>query len=49
MNLATPEVRARLGLLSGPAFDPDVEAGRLSVGDPELAEILYGKKPEKPE
>ena len=43
MLLASPSARAKLGLLPGPAFDPDVKAGRLRNADPELARILYSK------
>lgn len=42
MLFATDKVRAKLGLTSKPAYDPDVRARRLAVGDPELARILYG-------
>ena len=43
MLLASPAARARLGLQPGPAFDPDVKAGRLKDADPELSRILYRK------
>ncbi len=38
---ARPDVRRRLGLTEQPARDPDVLAGRLKVGDPELQQMLY--------
>jgi hypothetical protein len=47
MLFAKTGVRARLGLLKRPAYDPDVYAGRLIVGDPYLAQVLYGKAPEQ--
>jgi hypothetical protein len=42
MIFATSRARWKLGLLSRPAHDPDVKAGRLTVGDAYLASILYG-------
>lgn len=42
MLFADAGVRSRLGLKSSPGFDPDVRAGRLAVGDSELARVLYG-------
>ena len=42
MLFAMPSVRQRLNLKSKPAYDPDVRAGRLVVGDPYLEKILYG-------
>lgn len=45
MLLALPESRAKLGLFSKPAFDPDVRAGRLVDADPELSRMLYMKAP----
>jgi hypothetical protein len=42
MLFANQMVRQRLGLLQQPACDPDVQAGRLIVGDPYLARMLYG-------
>ena len=42
MMFAMPSVRLRLGLKSRPASDPDVKARRLVVGDPYLAQVLYG-------
>lgn len=43
MRLASSAARAKLGLQPGPAFDPDVKAGRLRNADPELARILYDR------
>ena len=43
MLFAMPSVRAKLGLTARPASDPDLKAKRLVQGDPELAEVLYGK------
>ena len=43
MLFAMPSVRQRLGLKVKPAFDPDVRAKRLIVGDPYLNNVLYGK------
>ena len=43
MLFAMPSVRQRLGLKMKPAFDPDVRARRLVVGDPYLEKVLYGK------
>ena len=43
MLFATSTVRARLGLKARVAYDPDVRAGRLVVGDAYLAQVLYGK------
>lgn len=45
MIFARPEVRARLGLNSKPERDPDVSAGRLTVGDPELFSYLFAPQP----
>jgi hypothetical protein len=45
MIFARPDVRARLGLKSSPARDPDVDAGRLKVGDRELFRFLFQKQP----
>jgi len=42
MMFALPSVRARLNLKTRPAYDPDVKAGRLVVGDAYLAQVLYG-------
>jgi len=47
MLFARPDVRERLGLTSKPTRDPDVSAGRLSVGDRYLASVLYGDKIEE--
>jgi N-acetylmuramoyl-L-alanine amidase len=41
MIFARPDVRRRLGLLAQPTKDPDVAAGRLRIGDPELQKGLY--------
>jgi hypothetical protein len=41
MLFARPEVRAQLGLEDQPHEDPDVLAGRLTVGDPFLATVLF--------
>jgi hypothetical protein len=41
MIFAKPDVRRRLGLTAQPGGDPDVLAGRLRIGDPELHRILY--------
>ena len=41
MLFARRSVRERLGLDGKPSFDPDVRAGRLVVGDPYLAQVLY--------
>jgi N-acetylmuramoyl-L-alanine amidase len=40
---ARPDVRRRLGLAEQPLHDPDVLAGRLRVGDPELQLMLYAQ------
>ncbi len=40
---ARPDVRQRLGLTAQPLRDPDVLAGRLKVGDPELQRMLYAQ------
>ena len=42
MLFAMPSVRQRLDLRSKPAYDPDVRAKRLTVGDPYLEKVLYG-------
>lgn len=42
MLFAMPSVRAALGLKSRAAFDPDVKARRLVVGDDYLSKALYG-------
>ena len=42
MAFGMPAVRAQLNLKSRPLKDPDVAAKRLVVGDPELAQVLYG-------
>ena len=43
MLFAMPSVRQRLNLKAKPAYDPDVRALRLVVGDPYLEKVLYGK------
>jgi len=43
MILARPDVRARLELKPGPDHDPDVAAGRIRVGDPELQAYLFAR------
>jgi hypothetical protein len=45
MVFARPAVRERIGLTAAPPDDPDVRAGRLRVGDPELARTLYPGPP----
>ena len=47
MLLAKSDSRSRLGLASGPSFDPDVRAHRLIVADPYLAKVLYGSAREQ--
>ena len=47
MMFALPSVRARLNLKTRPAVDPDVKARRLVVGDPYLAQVLYGAVAQK--
>ncbi|MDA0577831.1 MAG: N-acetylmuramoyl-L-alanine amidase [Verrucomicrobia bacterium] len=42
MQFGTEAVRQKLGLQDKHKYDPDVRAGRLSVGDSYLAEVLYG-------
>jgi hypothetical protein len=42
MLMGTTGVRRQLGLLTKPAYDPDVRAGRLIVADPELSKVLFG-------
>ncbi|MFH1037124.1 MAG: N-acetylmuramoyl-L-alanine amidase [PVC group bacterium] len=46
MLFAQNPVRKKLGLDKKPEYDPDVKAGRLAVGDPNLARALYGKERE---
>ena len=41
MLLADPARRRRMGILSKPAYDPDLRAGRLVDADPALTRILY--------
>lgn len=43
MLFAMSSVRSRIGLKSKPAYDPDVRAKRLVVGDAYLEKVLYGK------
>lgn len=43
MLMADPAVRRRLGLAPAPTHDPDVESGRLIVGDPYLFRALFEK------
>ena len=47
MLLATSSMRRKLGLGRHPVYDPDVKAGRLVVGDPYLARVLYGSAREQ--
>ena len=47
MLFAKTSVREALGLERKPAIDPDVKAGRLVVGDPYLAKVLYGTETEQ--
>ena len=42
MLFAMPSVRAQLGLKKRPAYDADVRAKRLVVGDDYLRKVLYG-------
>ena len=42
MLFAMPSVRRVLGLKARPAFDADTRAGRLTVGDDYLRQVLYG-------
>ena len=42
MLFAMPSVRRVLNLRSRPAFDADTRAGRLTVGDDYLRQVLYG-------
>lgn len=44
MLFARDSVRAKLGLTSKPAYDPDVRAGRLVDADPLLSSVLYGRE-----
>ena len=48
MLLADPDRRRKMGILSKPAQDPDLKAGRLFDADPELTRSLYGKTTSKP-
>ncbi len=47
MGYATPGVRKLLGLSERWLSDPDVRTKRLTVGDAELAKILYAKNGER--
>ena len=47
MLFARHSLRATLGLTGQPTCDPDVKAGRLAVGDPYLARVLYGSAREQ--
>lgn len=49
MQFAKETVRAKLGLDRKPSYDPDVRSGRLTIGDPYLAKILYGTVREQTE
>jgi N-acetylmuramoyl-L-alanine amidase len=46
MIFANPQIRERLGLMDAPHHDPDVEAGRLNIGDKELFRYLFTEKSE---
>jgi len=46
MLFARDSVRKKLGLDKKPRFDPDIKARRLTVGDPYLAKVLYGREQE---
>lgn len=43
MLFAKDDVRKRIGLTEKTRCDYDVKAGRLKIGDPLLAEVLYGQ------
>lgn len=45
MMFALPAMRKQINLKTRPAADPDVKAKRLVVGDPYLAQVLYGVAP----
>jgi N-acetylmuramoyl-L-alanine amidase len=47
MLLARPETRKLMNLTSRPLHDPDVKAGRLTIGDKYLAKVLYGSTREE--
>ena len=47
MVFARRSTRAKINLARQPNFDPDVQAGRLAVGDPGLEQALYDGR-EKP-
>ncbi len=44
MLFAIPGIRLKLGLNLKPTYDPDVESGRLAIGDEYLASVLYGTR-----
>jgi N-acetylmuramoyl-L-alanine amidase len=44
MLFARPAVRAKLDLHDQPSHDPDVDGGRLTVGDPELYSYLFAPR-----
>jgi|SRR3989344_2461636 len=44
MIFAREDVRRKIGLGNGPAYDPDVHEGRLIVGDKDLYSTLFGDK-----
>ena len=46
MIFARPEIRERLGIHGAPAGDPDVQAGKLKVADPELFSFLFPPRSE---
>ncbi len=48
MAFSVTAVRARLGLKTRWLADPDVKAGRLMIGDPDLAAMLYAPKNASP-
>ena len=45
MLFSTWSIRQQLGLTKKPASDPDIKAGRLVSGDPELLALLYAPSP----
>jgi len=47
MIFAKESIRHSIGLDKKALYDPDVKAGRLVVGDPYLAQVLYGKSDEQ--
>lgn len=46
---AREDIREKLGIGPAPYFDPDVMAGRLIVGNPDLESALYHNGPTPPE